>query len=63
MSRSDAPVIAARVLLLHDLSDDAILGYLARTWALDERHCDAALEAARFLIRQETAARERADCY
>ena len=61
MAPNDAPILAAQVLLRHGLADDVILGYLARTWALDERHCVAALETAQFLTRQEAATRERVD--
>jgi hypothetical protein len=56
---NDAPIVAAQTLLRHDLADDWIIGYLSRTWALDDRHCYAALETARFLIQQETTTRER----
>ena len=50
-----------RVLLEHGLADEVIVGYVARTWALDDRHCDATIAAARFLLEQEQAARRRAD--
>ena len=62
MASNDAPIVAAQVLLQHGLADDVIVGYLARTWALDDRHCDAALATARFLIQQATVDRERIDC-
>jgi hypothetical protein len=46
----------------HGLADDVIRRHLARTWSLDSRHCEAAIETARFLIEQETATRERVRC-
>jgi len=58
MAKDSAPIVAARVLLEHGLADDVIIGYVARTWALDDRHCDATIAAARFLLEQETAARQ-----
>jgi hypothetical protein len=60
MAENTAPVVAARVLLEHGLADDIIVGYVARTWALDHRHCDATIAAARFLLEQEQATRRRA---
>ena len=49
-SRPDpAIVIAADSLLRHRLADDVIVGYLARSWPLDERECFAAIDAARRL--------------
>ena len=59
MAPNDAPIVTAQALLRHDLADDWIIGYLARTWTLDDRHCHAALKTARFLIQQETTTRER----
>ncbi len=53
MVPNSAAVVAARVLLLHGLSDDVIAGYIARTWALDGADCDAALASARALLRRE----------
>jgi hypothetical protein len=61
MAQHSAPIVAARVLLEHGLADDVIVGYVARTWALDDRHCDATVAAARFLLEQETAARQRTE--
>jgi hypothetical protein len=55
MSRNVAPVIAAEALLHHGLSDDAIVGYIARTWPLDEHDCRAAVLAAHILLRRERA--------
>jgi hypothetical protein len=55
MSRNVAPVIAAEALLHHGLSDDAIIGYIARTWPLDDHDCRAAVLAAHILIRRERA--------
>ena len=61
MTQDSAPVVAARVLLEHGLADDVVVSYVARTWALDARHCDATVAAARFLLEQETAARRRTE--
>ena len=55
MSRDVAPLIAAETLLHHGLSDDAIVGYLARTWPLDDLDCRAAVDAAHILVRREHA--------
>ena len=51
--RDAAPVLCAEVLLHHGLSDDAILGHLARSWPLDQIDCRAALDAAHILLRRE----------
>jgi hypothetical protein len=61
MVPNSAPIVAARVLLQHGLDDDVISGYVARTWDLDDRECDAAIGAARFLVQQEKDARQRLD--
>jgi hypothetical protein len=53
--RAAAPVLCAEVLLHHDLSDDAIIDYLARAWPLREVDCRAALDAAHILLRRELA--------
>ena len=53
MSRNVAPLIAAEALLHHGLSDDAVAGYLARTWPLDALDCRAAVDAAHILLRRE----------
>jgi hypothetical protein len=53
MSRNVAPLIAAEALLHHGLSDDAVVGYLARTWPLDALDCRAAVNAAHILLRRE----------
>jgi hypothetical protein len=55
MSRNVAPVIAAEALLHHGLSDDAIIGYIARTWPLDDHDCRAAVLAAHILVKRERA--------
>ncbi len=55
MSRDVAPLIAAEALLHHGLSDDAVIGYLARTWPLDDLDCRAAVDAAHILLRREHA--------
>ena len=60
MSRDVAPVLAAEALLHHGLSDDAIVGYIGRTWPLDEHDCQAALMAAHILMRREQAELPRA---
>jgi hypothetical protein len=60
MGPNATPVMYARVLLQHGLSDDAVASYVARTFAFDDRRCNAALTAARLLVRQEAAARSRA---
>jgi hypothetical protein len=59
MAPNRAPIIAARVLLRHGLADDVVESYVARTWTLDDRQCAAAVQAARFLVRQEAIARNR----
>jgi hypothetical protein len=56
VSRDIAPVVAAEALLHHGLSDEAIIGYIARTWPLDRADCRAAVDAAHILIRREVAA-------
>jgi len=48
-----ALVAAAEALLRHGIDDDRIIEYLARTWALDEIDCLAAVEAAHILVRRE----------
>jgi len=55
MSRNVAPLIAAEALLHHGLSDDAVVGYLVRTWPLDALDCRAAVNAAHILLRREHA--------
>ena len=55
MSRDVAPLIAAAALLHHGLSDDAVVGYLARTWPLGALDCRAAVNAAHILLRRERA--------
>jgi hypothetical protein len=60
MASRTTPVIYARVLLRHGLADDVVASYVARTFALDDRRCNATLEAARLLVQQEAAARSRA---
>jgi hypothetical protein len=55
MSRDVAPLIAAEALLHHGLSDDAVVGYLARTWPLGALDCRAAVNAAHILLRRERA--------
>jgi hypothetical protein len=57
MSRDVAPVVAAEALLHHGLSDDAVIGYIARTWPLDDLDCRAAVDAAHILLRREQALR------
>ena len=57
MSRDVAPLVAAEALLHHGLSDDAVIGYIARTWPLDDLDCRAAVDAAHILLRREQAAR------
>ena len=52
-SRDLAPVIAAQALLRHGLHDHEVLGYVARTWALDDIDCHAAVAAAHVLLRRE----------
>ncbi len=59
MAPNEAPIVTAQVLLRRGLADDVIRRHLTHTWPLDDRHCDAAIETARFLIHQEDAARER----
>ena len=59
MVPDSAPIVAARVLMRHGLADDVVSGYVARTWPLDARQCDAAIATARFLMQQEGAARQR----
>jgi len=53
MARDVAPLVAGEALLRHGLDDDRIIEYLARTWALDEIDCVAAVEAAHILVRRE----------
>ncbi|MGO9875704.1 MAG: hypothetical protein ACLPVY_18115 [Acidimicrobiia bacterium] len=56
MNRDVAPVIAAQALLAHSLNDDVIVAYLQRTWNLDAVDAEAALAAARVLVRREHGA-------
>jgi hypothetical protein len=58
MVSDSAPIIAAQVLMRHGLADDVIAGYVARTWPLDERQCDAAVATARYLAQQEGTTRQ-----
>jgi hypothetical protein len=60
MASHATPVMYARVLLQHGLADDVVASYVARTFALDRRRCNATLTAARLLVQQEAAARSRA---
>src|SRR5262245_6261188 len=60
MASNTTPVLFAHVLLRHGLADDVVLSYVARTFAFDPRRCNATLEAAQLLVRQEAAARIRA---
>jgi len=53
VNRDIAPVIAAQALLAHSLGDDVIAAYLQRTWNLDDIDAEAALAAARVLVRRE----------
>ena len=53
MSHDIAPVIAAEALLRHEMSDEVVAAYLARTWPLDDVDCRAAVRAARILLRKE----------
>ena len=50
-----APVVAAQALLRHGLSDEVIVGYVARTWPLDDAECRAAVRAAHILFRRGQA--------
>jgi len=53
VNRDVAPVIAAQALLAHGLADDVIVAYVRRTWNLDDIDAEAALAAARVLVRRE----------
>ena len=50
MHQDVAPVVAAEALLHHGMSDDVVLGYLARTWPLELFECHVALDAAHILF-------------
>lgn len=52
MGRDIAPVVAAEALLRHGMADDVVVGYVARTWPLDEADCRAAVRAAHILLRR-----------
>jgi len=56
VNRDVARFIAAQALLAHSLGDDVIVAYLQRTWNLDAVDAEAALAAARVLVRREHGA-------
>jgi hypothetical protein len=53
VTRDPAPVVAAEVLLRHGLDDAAVTDWVARTWAIDEHECRAAVRAAHVLLDRE----------
>lgn len=60
VNRDVAPVIAAQALLAHGIDDDVIVAYLRRTWHLDDIDAQAALAAARLLVRRRHGTEIRA---
>jgi hypothetical protein len=55
LKRHAGPVIAAEALLAHHITDQAILNYLSRRWALGATDAISALAAARVLAEDPTA--------
>jgi hypothetical protein len=47
LTSESAPVATARTLLRNGLSEDAIVGYLTRTWPFDDTACREVIEIAR----------------
>ena len=41
------------MIIRHGFSDERILVHLARQWPLDDRECQATLDAAHILVRKE----------
>ncbi len=56
MNHDVAPVVAAQALLAHGLDDEAVLTYVRRTWKLDPHDAQAAIAAARVILRSEERA-------